>query len=110
MILKDPEYRNRALLDLAHRDDMECGNCGAVGPCEPAHSNQQNHGKGASHKAHDVFFAALCHPCHAWLDQGIGEDPTGVWAGNRSDKQMMWRRAFDRTLLLLWRRRLVCVR
>lgn len=101
---KSPEFRNRRLLDLAHREDAECGNCGSEGPCEPAHSNMMQHGKGKSHKADDVFNAHLCHACHVWLDQGIGMDPTGTWTCDRADKQAMWRRAFDRTLLLMWRR------
>lgn len=100
---KDIEYRNRKLLDLAHREDAECGNCGRPGPCEPAHSNMSAHGKGGARKAHDCFFANLCHACHAWLDQGKGRDPTDTWSDSREDKQSMWRRAFDRTLLWLWR-------
>lgn len=106
---KDPEYRNRALLDLAHREDSECGNCERPGPCEPAHSNMAQHGKAGSHKSHDPFTADLCHDCHAWLDQGIGSDPTGRWSDDRADKQAMWRLAFDRTLLRRWRLGLIKV-
>ncbi len=106
---KDDEYRNRALLDLAHRDDSECGNCERSGPCEPAHSNMAQHGKGARHKSHDVFTADLCHTCHAWLDQGIGPDPTGRWSDDRADKQAMWRLAFDRTILRRFRLGLFCI-
>jgi hypothetical protein len=107
--IKDAEYRNRNLLDLAHL--LPCQNCGwENGGSEPAHSNSQKHGKGMSHKAHDCYFAALCNVCHSWLDQGSGKDPTGLYSDDRADKQAMWRHAFDRTLLELWRRRLIEVR
>ena len=108
-ILKDPEYRNRKLLDLAHRIDSECANCGIEGPMEPAHSNLLQHGKGMSHKSHDVFHAHLCHACHSWLDQGKGMDPTGVYSDSREDKQDMFRDSFDKTLLRLWRKGLIKV-
>lgn len=108
-ILKDIEYRNRKLLDLAHRDDSVCGNCESDGPCEPAHSNMMDHGKGKSRKAHDVFHAHLCHRCHVWLDQGTGRDPTDTYSGDRADKQLMFRRAMDKTLLRLWRYGLIKV-
>lgn len=69
-------YRNRKLLDLAHRVH-ECqvqipGVCEGYSAhgCEPAHSNQQRHGKGMGLKAADNFHAAACHSCHAELDQG----------------------------------------
>jgi heterodisulfide reductase subunit B len=35
-----------------------------------AHSNQAKHGKGRSIKASDIYVAALCHSCHAQIDQG----------------------------------------
>lgn len=86
-------YRNRPLLDLAHKFDT-CQLCGRFAPdgCEPAHSNWSEHGKGMSIKAHDCFFAAMCHDCHAALDQGKD--------GGRWEK---WRVAADRTILALWR-------
>jgi hypothetical protein len=97
-------FRNRKLLDLAHRI-CECQNCGRYTPegSEPAHSNLMMHGKGVSIKAHDCFFAALCHACHAWLDQGGGDDPSGAYTCGVRDKQMMWQAAANKTLLLLWR-------
>lgn len=105
-------YRNRALLDLAHRI-CECQNCGRYTEgCEPAHSNEMAHGKGKSIKAHDCFFAALCHECHAWLDQGRGPDPSRRWSGLdlRGDKMDMWRAACFKTLLLLWQNEWIIVR
>lgn len=69
-------FRSRKLLDLAHRVH-ECqiqipGVCEGYSAhgCEPAHSNQQIHGKGMGHKADDCYHAAACHSCHAQLDQG----------------------------------------
>lgn len=96
-------YRNRQLLDLAHRI-CECQNCGAYSPegCEPAHSNQQRHGKGKSIKAHDCYFAALCHACHFWLDQSSKMSPCGRWGGHQADKRDAFHYAADKTLLLLW--------
>lgn len=92
-------YRNRRLLDLAHRLPCQC--CGRGQASEPAHSNQSKHGKGMSIKSHDVFFAALCHDCHASLDQGSKL--------TREERQEMWQRAFEKTLLVLWERKLIQV-
>jgi hypothetical protein len=85
-------HRDRRYLDLAHKIH-ECTNCGCYVPegCEPAHSNQQRHGKGTSIKANDCFVAALCHECHRHLDSGLGD---------RIEKQSMWQFAFERTLLI----------
>ena len=98
-------FRCRKLLDLAHRIDI-CQNCGAhTGGCEPAHSNLDAHGKGFKLKADDCFFAALCHACHAWLDNsaGRGWDPGGLYTDSRADKREMFIRAMHRTWLELWR-------
>ena len=90
-----------ALLRLAR--DQACANCGAQdGTVVAAHSNQLIHGKGKSIKAHDCFHAHLCARCHAWLDQGSGLDPTNVYGGTWADKEEMFARAMDRTLLRLW--------
>ena len=90
-------YRNRKYLDLAHRV-TECqlqipGICDTYTPdgCEPAHSNQQIHGKGKGLKAHDIYHAASCHSCHAFLDQGADM--------SREDRRYYWQRGFERTLL-----------
>jgi len=76
-------YRNRRLLDLAHRVTT-CQGCGRFAPdgCEPAHANWSIYGKGGALKAHDNFHAALCHWCHAELDQGnkmSGEEKKAFW-------------------------------
>jgi hypothetical protein len=94
-------FRNRRLLDLAHRI-TECTinipGCHGHAPngCEPAHSNWHEHGKGKSLKAHDCFFAAACHSCHVELDQG------SRYA--REEKKEFWQRGHARTLLILWER------
>lgn len=94
-------YRNRALLDLAHHVN-ECqlqisGTCTGytVEGSEPAHSNQSKHGKGGQIKAHDNFHVAGCHACHAELDQGR--------RFTREEKAEFWQAGHDRTMLLYWR-------
>lgn len=91
-------YRNRSLLDLAHRlNECTCG-CGLFVPegLEPAHSNQSRHGKGMGIKSHDLFHAGLAHDCHARIDQG--KDLSGE---ERAD---IWQLAHERTLLEYFRR------
>lgn len=94
-------YRNRSLLDLAHRVH-ECqlmipGVCEgySLHGCEPAHSNFSRHGKGKSRKADDVFHAAACRSCHAYLDQG--------GKLNREDAIDIFTRGFERTMLLYFK-------
>lgn len=89
-------YRNRALLDLAY--ELECtlriaGVCEG-GKGEPCHSNQSRHGKGASIKAHDVFFASGCRSCHRELDQGR--------MFTKGEKVEIWQRAHDETMLQIF--------
>lgn len=98
-------YRNRSLLDLAH-EVHDCQNCGRHQPegCEPAHANWSWAGKGERLKAHDCFHAALCHACHAWLDQGKGPDPTGIYEGDREGKLEMWVHAYIGTMLYYFSR------
>lgn len=63
-------YRNKKLLELVRKSP--CQNCGTQnGTVVAAHSNQSRDGKGMGIKAHDYRIAALCHACHADLDQGI---------------------------------------
>jgi len=69
---------------------MVCQHCGATGPGVTwAHSNQSKHGKGLGEKASDVYVAALCTPCHAWLDQGRGSQEQNV---------AMWTAAWVKTI------------
>lgn len=95
-------FRSRRLLDLAHRIES-CQNCGRhIEGCEPAHSNEPEHGKGAGLKSHDCFFAALCHTCHAWYDNrgGYGMDPSGRF--QYSERAEMFTKAMHATWLSLW--------
>ena len=75
MFQKEGLYRNRKLLDLAHKVEY-CqiqipGVCtGYTGGCEPAHSNEYRHGKGKGMKSHDVFHGAGCRACHYEIDNG----------------------------------------
>lgn len=59
-----------------------------------AHSNESRHGKGRGIKAHDCFGALMCSACHAWLDSDM--------VASRSEKQAVFRDAFEATLLFLW--------
>lgn len=99
---KQPAWRSRALLDLAHLVTT-CQNCErhVEHGCEPAHANVAEWGKGMSRKADDWAHAALCHDCHAWLDQGFGNSPCGQYKG--MDRREMWTRAHFRTFSHYWR-------
>jgi hypothetical protein len=97
MIPKRKPFRSRKLLDLAHKVN-ECqvripGVCigYSVHGCEPAHSNQAKHGKGAGQKADDNRHVAACHPCHVAIDQGPMP---------KAEKVRLWDAAFERTRAL----------
>lgn len=94
-------YRNRALLDACYQIPCTADWPHDCGPTEPSHSNQGKHGKGKSLKAHDCFVASLCRNSHRELDQGK--------LFNREDKFAYWQRAFEKTLLEMWRRGLIGV-
>jgi len=109
MIVKDIEYRNRKLLDVAHKIN-ECqlqipGVCQGWSEegCEPAHANNWHpvYGKGGARKAHDNFFAAGCHACHFELDQGRNL--------SNEERHEYWRIGHARTLLEMFRRGFVKV-
>ena len=94
MIAKRKQFRSRKILDLAHRVN-ECqlqipGVCVgySVEGCEPAHSNQSKHRKGAGQKADDNRHVSACHQCHVALDQGPMP---------KADKNRFWDAAFERT-------------
>lgn len=96
-IPKRQPYRNRKILDLAHQVH-ECqvripGIClgYSMDGCEPAHSNQAIHGKGAGQKADDNRHVAACHNCHAAIDQGPMP---------KAEKIRIWNAAFERTKAL----------
>lgn len=88
-------FRNRALLDAVYLIPCQARlPCCVGGLSQPAHSNWQRHGKGKGIKAHDCYVAAMCPACHRELDQGH--------TMGREEKQEVWQRAFESTLLLLW--------
>lgn len=105
-IPKARAHRDRALLDLAHLV-LTCTNCERYvqAGCEPAHGNSAAFGKGLSIKADDAMHAALCHRCHAWLDQpgAFGADPSGRYNTMREDRLAMWTAAYFKTMALYWR-------
>lgn len=107
-IPKRGPYRNRALLDLAHRL-QECqlklpGVCVGFSEhgCEPAHSNFHEDGKGGARKADDDRHAAACHNCHAELDQGRSL--------TLDEKKEAWNRAHKDTISEYFRRGWLVVR
>jgi hypothetical protein len=70
-------YRNRKLLDLAHRVtacQFLLPVCMGISPegCEPAHSNQGAHGKSIGMKAADDQHVASCPNCHRLYDGQLG--------------------------------------
>lgn len=96
-------YRNPAI--LAHASGQACANCGCKdGSVAAAHSNLQEHGRGAHHKAHDFFVAFLCQGCRAWLDAVVSiADPSGYFDSDYAGKRDMFRRAMTKTQLVLLR-------
>ena len=73
---KRKPYRNRKLLDLAHKTTIckfRLQGCQIYCPdgCEPAHSNQSQHGKGFGQKADDDQHVASCPQCHRLYDSNI---------------------------------------
>jgi hypothetical protein len=101
-------YRNRKLLDLAHRVNYctlripgVCSVYSAEG-CEPAHSNSQAHGKGTGLKASDIYHAAACPACHREIDSGRQL--------SREEKREYWRQGFERTMALYFENNWVCVK
>ena len=56
-----------------------------------AHSNQYIHGKGGALKAHDIFTAWACSDCHRELDASSKL--------TYEEKNLIWQRGFERTLL-----------
>lgn len=91
-------YRCQKLLDDAR--GQSCTNCNVDDETiVSAHANGNSSGKGIGHKGSDALTAHLCFRCHAWLDQGIGLDPTECYSGNRGDKLEMWNAAYQRTMV-----------
>ena len=62
---KQPTFRSEKWLRAVA--SLPCVQCGAEGQTQAAHRNM---GKGMGIKTHDCWTAALCHTCHAVIDQG----------------------------------------
>lgn len=93
-------YRNTKLLEAVRA--FPCQNCGSQdGTVVAAHSNQLRDGKGRGLKAHDYRIAALCHRCHAELDQGAKL--------SRAEREEMWEAAHRKTVGQLFEAGLVKV-
>lgn len=62
-------FRSKVLTQSANGE--ACVGCGAMdGTVVWAHSNEQEHGKGAGIKAHDLLGNYLCFRCHQLYDGG----------------------------------------
>ena len=86
-------YRNDRLLKAVRA--FPCQHCNRQdGTVVAAHSNQLRDGKGRGIKAHDYRIAALCHRCHAELDQGARL--------SRAEREEMWEAAHRKTVGLLF--------
>lgn len=93
-------YRNTKLLEAVRA--FPCTHCGRQdGTVVAAHSNQLRDGKGRGLKAHDYRIAALCHRCHADLDQGSKM--------SRAEREEIWEAAHRRTMGQLFERGIVMV-
>lgn len=99
MIPKHASYRNRALLDLAHRiHECTLSMPGCIGysveGCEPCHANWAEFGKGGAQKADDCYFAAGCRHCHQELDQGK--------TYTKDEKRDFWMAGYIRTQYVIY--------
>jgi Protein of unknown function (DUF1364). len=82
-------HRSKALTQSAR--DESCVGCGADdGTIVWAHSNEMEHGKGKSIKAHDLLGNFLCFRCHAWYDSG---------PATRDQKRAFFRRCYPQTMV-----------
>lgn len=93
---REPAYRNRALLDLAHEApcmlQLPVVGCG-IHPSVPCHSDALEHGRGAGSKSHDCLAVPGCPACHAaFTRERLGRD----------DYLFAWGRAMSRWLVWLW--------
>jgi len=87
-------YRNRKLLDLAHKVNtcvFQLPGCKGyeVDGCQPIHADGLWYGKGSGIKSHDVYHVAGCGACHRAYENML-----------KYEKQEVFDRACLRTLLL----------
>lgn len=90
-------HRDRKLLDVAHEapcmlllGTKGCGNHLSV----PCHSDMQRHGRGESHKSHDVFAVPGCPACHAAFTRAVL---------GREGYEAAWLAALERYLVWLFK-------
>lgn len=81
-------HRSKALMASA-RDEV-CVFCGHQYGVVWAHSNEGEHGKGMSIKAHDLLGNYLCGVCHAQYDR------SGI---SREEKRAMFRECYPKTMV-----------
>lgn len=81
-------HRSKALTQSARGEP--CVGCGSEdGTVVWAHSNEMEHGKGKSIKAHDLLGNYLCFRCHTWYDTG---------PASRQEKREFFRQCYPRTM------------
>lgn len=67
----------------------------------PCHSNDSQHGKGKSIKAHDVYAVPGCEACHRAIDSGKDLP--------RAERYRIWMDAWQRWVLVMFQTGLVTV-
>ena len=99
-----PVPKLQKLKDAARNYPCQC--CGKIGYTVPAHSNAQEHGRGAYFKTPDYMIAYLCGDPGGCHDKVDGRVP-GL---TLEQKRAMWNAAYAKTVLLWFAEHLVVVR
>ena len=101
-------YRNRKLLEVVHVLTCQSTLDGCnLRPVQAAHSDDSQHGKCLSRKAHDCFIAAICGPSHG--RPGCHYEIGSGHRLNREDRREAWRHAWRATFALLYAGGLIVV-
>lgn len=93
---REPSYRNRALLDLAHEAPcclrLGVPGCG-VHASVPCHDDRLSSGRGEGYKSHDCLAVPGCPTCHAaFTRKNLG----------REGYEAAWCVAIARWLVWMW--------
>lgn len=101
-------YRNRKLLEVVHVLTCQSTLDGCnLRPVQAAHSDDSQHGKCLSRKAHDCYIATLCGPAHhrhgCHYEIGSGHRLA------RWERRDIWRQAWQATFSLLYAQGLIVV-
>jgi len=94
---RNPSYRNRKLLDLAHEAPcmLQLGEAGCGNNLSSAcHSDLLEHGRGVGLKSHDWAAVPGCPACHARFTR----EHLGL-----VEYKAVWQKAHDRYQDWLWR-------